>query len=235
MRVALIASPFISVPPAGYGGTELFIANLAEALIRLGVDADGYANGESRVKANLRSRYPRQDWPLSSETSGLTKELDHTAWAVEDAEAACEVIHVSSALAVPFSRFSSRSFVCTIHHPCEAAITDLYERHSAVAYAAISRRQASLHPTLHPRVIHHGLARRVHKSGVSTQPDPGQFRRPSASPFARRDRRYGILGHCSSGWSQGCSTRQSGVMMRGREFIGERWSGGENLSARSLL
>ena len=38
MRVALIASPFISVPPTGYGGTELFIAILAEALVRLGVD-----------------------------------------------------------------------------------------------------------------------------------------------------------------------------------------------------
>jgi glycosyltransferase involved in cell wall biosynthesis len=157
MRVALIASPFISVPPSGYGGTELFIANLAEALVHFGVDVDVYANGESQVKANLRSRYPKQDWPLSSETSGLTKELDHTAWAVEDAEAACDVIHVSSALAVPFSRFSSRPFVCTIHHPCEAGLTDLYERHSSVAYTAISQHQAALHPTLQPRVIHHGL------------------------------------------------------------------------------
>jgi glycosyltransferase involved in cell wall biosynthesis len=157
MRVALIASPFISVPPAGYGGTELFIANLAEALGRLGVEVDVYANGESGVKANLRSRYPQRDWPLFSATSGLTKELDHTAWAVDDAEAACEIIHVSSALAVPFSRFTSRSFVCTIHHPAEVAITDLYERHDAIAYAAISHHQASLHPTLHPQVIHHGL------------------------------------------------------------------------------
>ena len=157
MRVALIASPFISVPPVGYGGTELFVGILAEALVRLGVEVDVYANGESRVKANLRSRYPKQDWPLSSETSGLTKELDHTAWAVDDAEANCDIIHVSSALAVPFSRFSSQQFVCTLHHPVEAALTDLYERHSAIAYTAISQHQASLHPTLHPRVIHHGL------------------------------------------------------------------------------
>ena len=31
MRIALIASPFISVPPKKYGGTELFISQLAEA------------------------------------------------------------------------------------------------------------------------------------------------------------------------------------------------------------
>ena len=36
-------------------------------------------------------------------------------------------------------------------------ITDLYERHRAIAYTAISQHQASLHPTLDPLVIHHGL------------------------------------------------------------------------------
>ena len=76
MRVALIASPFISVPPTRYGGTELFIANLAEGLARLDVKVDVYANGESRVKASLHSRYARQDWPLASETTGVTKEVD---------------------------------------------------------------------------------------------------------------------------------------------------------------
>ena len=170
MRVALIASPFISVPPVGYGGTELFIANLAEGLVRLGVDVDVYANGESRVKANLRSRYPEQDWPLSSETSGLSKELDHVSWAVDDAEASCDIIHVSSALAIPFSRFSSRSFVCTLHHPAEARLTEFYERYSEVSYTAISRHQASLHPTLYPTVIHHGLDLEKYRFEESKQP-----------------------------------------------------------------
>ncbi|MDQ1451007.1 MAG: hypothetical protein QOJ51_5340 [Acidobacteriaceae bacterium] len=157
MRVALIASPFISVPPLGYGGTELFVANLAEALVRLGVEVDVYANGESRVKANLRSRYPKQDWPLASEISSMPKEIDHTAWAVSDAERVCDLIHVSSPLAVPFSCFSLRAFVCTLHHGGGAMTTELYERYSAVAYAAISQYQASQHPTLHPRLIPHGL------------------------------------------------------------------------------
>jgi glycosyltransferase involved in cell wall biosynthesis len=157
MRVALIASPFISVPPKRYGGTELFIANLAEALARLNVKVDVYANGESRVRAALHARYACQDWPMSSENSGLAKDIDHIAWAVDDAEMNCDIIHVSSAPAVPFSRFSSRPFVCTLHHPAEAGFTDLYERYDAVAYTAISRHQASLHPRLRPRIIHHGL------------------------------------------------------------------------------
>jgi glycosyltransferase involved in cell wall biosynthesis len=170
MRVALIAPPFISVPPAGYGGTELFVANLAEALARLHVDVNVYANGESRVKANLRSRYPRQDWPLPSETSGLIKEVDHTAWAIDDAEASCDIIHVSSALAVPFSRFSSRPFVGTLHHPADAGFTDLYERYSAVTYIAISHHQASLHHSLCPSVIHHGLDLQNYRFQEKKQP-----------------------------------------------------------------
>ena len=64
MRIGLIASPFISVPPTGYGGTELFVANLAESLRRLNVHVSVYANGESTVQADLRWVYPKQDWPL---------------------------------------------------------------------------------------------------------------------------------------------------------------------------
>lgn len=170
MRVALIASPFISVPPVGYGGTELFIANLAEALGGLGVEVDVYANGESRVKANLHSRYPTQEWPLPSENSRITKEVDHTAWAVDDAETNCDIIHVGAAVAVPFSRFSSRPFVCTLHHPAEAGFTDLYERYSGVTYIAISKHQASLHPRLRPHVIHHGLDLRDYRFEEKKQP-----------------------------------------------------------------
>ena len=51
MRIGLIASPFIPVPPTRYGGTELFVANLAESLRRLNVHVSVYANGESTVKS----------------------------------------------------------------------------------------------------------------------------------------------------------------------------------------
>ena len=170
MRVALIASPFISVPPERYGGTELFVANLAEAMVRLGVEVDVYANGESTVRAKVHSRYAKQEWPLPSETSGLTKEVDHIAWAVDEAEANCDIIHVSSAIAVPFSRFSSRPFVYTLHHPLIPAFTDLYDWHRDVTYIAISHHQASLHASLRPHVIHHGLDLAQYRFSEEKQP-----------------------------------------------------------------
>jgi glycosyltransferase involved in cell wall biosynthesis len=157
MRVGLIASPFISVPPAAYGGTELFIANLAEALGRLGTEVIVYTNGESQVNAPKRWLYPRHEWPLPNETAGLTKEAEHTAWAIEDAENSCDIIHISSALAVPFARFSKRPFVCTLHHPADPRLTEIYQRCSSIAYVAISHHQAERQSLVEPTVIHHGL------------------------------------------------------------------------------
>ena len=45
MRVALIAPPFIPVPPVEYGGTELFIAQLATGLRAEGLEVVVYTNG----------------------------------------------------------------------------------------------------------------------------------------------------------------------------------------------
>src|ERR1035441_9164177 len=59
MRIALIVSPFISVPPTRYGGTELFLAHLAEGLERRGVGAVVSSEGGSKrwciATANPRS------------------------------------------------------------------------------------------------------------------------------------------------------------------------------------
>ncbi len=157
MRIALIASPFISVPPRKYGGTELFISNLAEGLKRAGVTAVVYSNGESTVEVENRWCYRDAEWPLSSEGSGMFKELDHVAWSIQDAAQDCDLIHINSAPAVTYSRFVPRPFVCTLHHPYEQPLTRFYERNPHVFYTAISHRQASLHSTLPLRTIHHGL------------------------------------------------------------------------------
>ncbi len=66
MRIALIAPPFIKIPPRFYGGTELFIANLAEGLKKFGHDVVVYANGESNVGVEVR-------WLSTQNMSGRSK------------------------------------------------------------------------------------------------------------------------------------------------------------------
>src|SRR5258708_17956726 len=64
MRVALIAPPFIAVPPKKYGGTELFIAELALGLQQEGVEVVVYTIGESTVNVPKKWRYEKENWPV---------------------------------------------------------------------------------------------------------------------------------------------------------------------------
>jgi glycosyltransferase involved in cell wall biosynthesis len=166
MRVGLIASPFISVPPARYGGVELFIATLAEGLCDRGIEAVVYANGESTVKTERRWRYRDSEWPPADPLKGMMKELDQLSWAMQDAALDCDILHLNSSPGVTYSRFISCPVVCTLHHPMEDALTELYQHYPGVYYASISHHQASLHPTLDLEIIHHGLNFTKYKVGT---------------------------------------------------------------------
>jgi glycosyltransferase involved in cell wall biosynthesis len=53
MRIAQIAPPFQSVPPAGYGGTELVVSLLTEELVRRRHEVTLFASGDSMTAARL--------------------------------------------------------------------------------------------------------------------------------------------------------------------------------------
>jgi glycosyltransferase involved in cell wall biosynthesis len=157
LKVALIAAPFIAVPPANYGGTELFVAHLAEGLSREGVEVVVYANGESTVKTELRSVYPRSEWPIKVAENAWLRELNHESWAVHDAATDCDVIHVQSAQAVTLSRFAKRPFVLTLHGAHAAALSELYHFYPDVHYVCISDAQCRQERMPKMRTIHHGI------------------------------------------------------------------------------
>ncbi len=158
MRVALIAPPFIPVPPIAYGGTELFVAQLAESLLERGHDVTVFANGESTVRCELRWTFPEREWPPRQGDSPTLKNLDHSAWAVHMASTGdFDIVHINDALAVPLSRFVSTPVVHTLHHPHEASLSSFYARHPWVHYVAISNAQRAMEPLARMTTIHHGL------------------------------------------------------------------------------
>jgi glycosyltransferase involved in cell wall biosynthesis len=53
MRIAQVAPPFQSIPPAGYGGTERVVSLLTEELVRRGHDVTLFASGDSTTSARL--------------------------------------------------------------------------------------------------------------------------------------------------------------------------------------
>ena len=157
MRIALIAPPFLSVPPKKYGGTELFLAHLAEGLSQLGMDVVVYANGESKVQAELRWLYPKDDWPIHDALHSNLKELNHTSWSVADCLQEADVVHLNSAPGLVFTRLRGPRWIYTLHHPLTPSLSAFYAGFPDVEYVAISDFQRDAEPIQRIRTIHHGI------------------------------------------------------------------------------
>jgi glycosyltransferase involved in cell wall biosynthesis len=157
VRIALIAPPFIPVPPMQYGGTELFISELALGLKERGIDVVLYTNGESTSPVELRWLYEKSDWPIRGEIFDNMKDSNHTSWAVDDAMESCDLIHVNNASGLTFSRFTKLPFVYTVHHPAEHCLAEFYKYFPSVNYVCISHHQSESLELSNARVIHHGV------------------------------------------------------------------------------
>jgi glycosyltransferase involved in cell wall biosynthesis len=157
MRIALVAPPFIPVPPKVYGGTELFISHLAEGLKRRGLDVVVYCNGESTVNVERRWLYKQAQWPITGEVYANLKDINHTAWAVRDAAENCDVIHLNNLPGLAHSRFVQTAFAYTIHHPTEPGLTAFYDHYPNVNYVTISDYQRFRERMPKIRTIHHGI------------------------------------------------------------------------------
>jgi len=140
LRVALIAPPFISVPPADYGGTELFVAQLAEALVKKDVEIIVYTNGDSTTNVERRWRYQHAQWPIKQDQFASFKELDHTAWAVHDAAGDCDLLHIQSAIGLPCTQFVPRACCMHASWPSSSAVD--------LSLSAISERSLRMYQQL---------------------------------------------------------------------------------------
>jgi glycosyltransferase involved in cell wall biosynthesis len=157
MKIALIAPPYIAVPPRKYGGTELFIAELALGLQKRGVDVILYTNGESTLPVVTKCLYKKEEWPLSGDAEANLKGLNHAAWAVKDARNHVDVIHLNNAPGLTLQRFTDEPVVYTVHHSYEAPLADFYTYFPDVSYVTISDFQRAKLNLPRIRTIHHGI------------------------------------------------------------------------------
>jgi glycosyltransferase involved in cell wall biosynthesis len=157
MRIALIAPPFIEIPPRRYGGTELFVGNLAYALHSRGHNVTVYGNGDSDLPCPVKSRYPHADWPLEDPLRADLKNADHTAWAIRDAAATSDVIHLNDVVGLPVTMFVDLPTALTIHHPSLPALSEQYMKYPDVHYVTIAHWLARREPMPRVHVVHHGV------------------------------------------------------------------------------
>jgi glycosyltransferase involved in cell wall biosynthesis len=155
LRIAQIAPPWISVPPAGYGGTEWVVQQLCDGLTARGHEVVLYATGDSTTAAELRACFPRQ----MPEVMGLTTyDARHVRFALADIRAAdppFDLVHDHSGFLVV--AFGPAELACgprpappilhTIHCAFDEAAYGFYAEHArAVNYNAISEYQRSMGP-----------------------------------------------------------------------------------------
>jgi glycosyltransferase involved in cell wall biosynthesis len=156
MRVALIAPPWLPVPPPAYGGTELVLDTLARGLQAAGHEVMLATTGESTCPVERTWVYARS---RPDEIGSVTIELRHLLHAYEATDGV-DITH-DHTVAGPFlsDHFGPRAVVTTNHGPFTEDSKDLY-RHTArrVPLIAISHHHASTAGGVPvARVIHHGI------------------------------------------------------------------------------
>jgi glycosyltransferase involved in cell wall biosynthesis len=168
LRIAMISTPYVAVPPARYGGTELVVSELVNGLALRGHEVELFATGDSTAPCAVRSHFATPMWPPDPLT-----EMIHSAWALQAIRKAArrfDLVHAHVATLLPFVPLLGRiPVVFTVHHDRDERLARFYEGISpAVHYVTISHRQAALFPELRrSTVIHHGLNPDIYPFGAS--------------------------------------------------------------------
>jgi glycosyltransferase involved in cell wall biosynthesis len=157
LRIALVAPPWLPIPPLGYGGTERVIALLADGLVARGHDVTLFAANGSRTAARLVS-------PLSEPPAiiGGAPDSDafHTLHAYLDADQ-FDVIHDHTSLGPAFAGLlrDGPPVVHTLHGPWTQGLRDKLDLvRDSVHLVAISHAQAAINPDIeYAGVVHNGV------------------------------------------------------------------------------
>lgn len=156
LRIGLIASPWVPVPPPIYGGSELVIDRLATGLTAAGHDVRLFATGDSTCPVARHWLHP----VAVGTTGSLMDELAHVQAAYAEL-LDCDIIHDHTLLGPMWSVTNGPRVpvVTTAHGPFTPELSELYRsvgRH--VAVVSISHHQHSTARRVRVvRVIHHGI------------------------------------------------------------------------------
>lgn len=164
MRIGLIAPPWVPVPPARYGGTEVIVDNLARGLTARGHDVELFTVGTSTCPVRRHSLFADAAEPM-----GTTVEEAAHVLAAYEAFAGSDLIHDHTVLGpLLASRTSNRPPVVATQH---AAFTPENRRIFAatarrVPVVAISHSHArSARGVDIAAVIHHGIDLDTYRPG----------------------------------------------------------------------
>ena len=159
MRIAQVVPLQIAVPPNKYGGTERVVANLTEALVKLGHDVTLFATADSTTSATLEPMLDREIF--------FNPEIDATAHHVAMLHEIYtrragdfDVIHSHlDYLTLPFTHLTSTPTVLTLHGRLDRPEWNrAFRQYPEANYVSISDDQRKPLPDLNwVSTVHHGI------------------------------------------------------------------------------
>jgi glycosyltransferase involved in cell wall biosynthesis len=151
----MLSTPFVSVPPPRYGGTELVVADLCEGLSAAGHDVTLFTTGDSRSRVRTLSLFDQPQWPPDPYA-----ELAHAAWALTGVIRETEdydVIHAHVPAALALAPLCGVPMIYTLHHDQDVMLARYYAHVGPFWPVAISGRQRALMSLARCQLVHHGL------------------------------------------------------------------------------
>ena len=149
MKIAMLAPPWIEIPPPGYGGIEQVVALLAAELTERGNEVTLFAAPGTRSRAEVLSPL---EGPHPDEIQMSVYEADHVASAfarMDETEPPFDVVHDHCGFtAFAFADRIDTPLVHTLHGPFTSNTSAFYARH---AHKAAVVRSAATRPSRRPR------------------------------------------------------------------------------------
>jgi glycosyltransferase involved in cell wall biosynthesis len=158
VRIAQLCTPWLAVPPKGYGGIEWVVSLLADGLAAAGHDVTLFATGDSSTTATLE--YILEQAPGSDRINDIMLDATHTMFSLRDAAERFDVLHVHS----PFSSLAAAvettvPAVHTLHGSFTPEMSRLYAQVANRAwFVAISEAQRRTNESLrYAGVVYNGI------------------------------------------------------------------------------
>jgi glycosyltransferase involved in cell wall biosynthesis len=159
LRIALVSTPMLPVPPPTYAGTERVVAALGDALLARGHQVTLYAPGDSEFEGEVVPTIEQSLWSREyrGDVSAFVTVSIARAWADHER---FDVIHSHvETLGFLFARYCPTPVVSTLHGRLDqSGAPELLEAFPDIPLVSISESQRRFVPDANwMATIHHGL------------------------------------------------------------------------------
>jgi glycosyltransferase involved in cell wall biosynthesis len=151
MRIAIVAEPYIAIPPQQYGGIEQVVYFLIKGLMEAGHEPILLAPGDSQVPCRLipttpqALQFPKHASGLRAHQAQVRQAHRTTRRKLKALLPEIDLIHSHGFDLTPFSNFPN---LTTLHNKIEIADLPYYHKHSNLLYASVSKNHQAANPQL---------------------------------------------------------------------------------------